>query len=178
MRAVQETIVSVAEIVGRPGEYRDVFVSPTIEGVGTALAALDESPVAASLRVESVVEGVLVTGSAEGHATLECARCATTFARAVSVQICDLFTDARSPDVSEEEAYPMDGVVIDLEPLLRDALALALPLNPLCTDGCRGLCVHCGRDLNRGPCLCGEETPDPRWAPLGALRARLEDASA
>ncbi|MGH2730855.1 MAG: YceD family protein, partial [Actinomycetota bacterium] len=55
-----------------------------------------------------------------------------------------------------------------------DALTLALPLNPVCRASCKGLCAHCGADLNRGPCNCAAEETDPRWAPLAALRERLE----
>ncbi|MBA3430426.1 MAG: DUF177 domain-containing protein [Actinobacteria bacterium] len=173
-----ELIISVAEIVGRPGESREMHLSAVLEGVGTALASLDRSPVEASLRADSVVEGVLVTGSVEGHMTLECARCLTSFAASVSVQVCDLFTDPDSEDVAEEIAYPIRDRAIDLEPMLRDALTLTLPLKPLCTEACKGLCAHCGRDLNAGLCTCGEDAPDPRWAALGGLRNRLEESSA
>jgi uncharacterized protein len=170
---MQHPIVSVADLLGRPGEHRDLDVQATLPGVSNALARLDESPVRASLSAESVVEGVLVTGRVDATAWLDCARCLATDRAPVTLEVCEMFvTPQRLP--SEEEAYPLAGADMDLEPMLRDALALALPINPLCRDDCRGLCARCGKDLNAGWCGCTDDDPDPRWAALAAVRDRLE----
>ena len=59
------------------------------------------------------------------------------------------------------------------EPMLRDALTLALPLNPVCKEDCKGLCAHCGNEMTSETCDCTQETTDPRWAELDVLRAGI-----
>lgn len=166
--------VSVAEILGHPGEHRDVRVAAPLEGVAGALARLEDEPVAGELRLESVVEGILVTGSVSGDLALECARCLKDFDAPVGADVCELFV-APGDTAPEEDAYRVAGLEIDLEPMVRDAIVLALPLNPLCREDCAGLCAHCGRDLNAGACDCRDDDIDPRWAGLAAVRDRLED---
>jgi uncharacterized protein len=172
---VRETTVSVAEILGRPGEYRDIPVSHPVEGVEVALAHLGTRPLTGSLRLESVVEGVLVTGSIEGRVELECARCLKAFSAPLEVDVCELYTAPGHE--AEPDAYRVVGTEIDLEPMLRDEAGLALPLNPLCRTDCAGLCARCGKDLNEGACGCVEEVTDPRWDALSELRAKLESQS-
>ena len=70
----------------------------------------------------------------------------------------------------DEETYPLRGELLDLQPLVRDALLLELPLAPLCSEDCRGLCPTCGADLNDGPCSCDQAPADPRWAALDLLK--------
>ena len=164
--------ISVAEILGRPGEYRDLDVRPAFEDLQTELARLETDPLDANLKAESVVEGVLVTGRVAGDAKLTCARCLKSFHGPVSLDVCELYTTP-GHELPEEEAYKVQGSEIDLEPMLRDALVLSLPLNPVCEEACRGLCATCGQNLNDGDCNCVQDETDPRWAPLDALRERL-----
>ncbi|HET6915863.1 MAG TPA: DUF177 domain-containing protein [Acidimicrobiales bacterium] len=70
----------------------------------------------------------------------------------------------------DEETYPLKGELLDLQPLVRDALLLDLPLAPLCREDCKGLCPTCGADLNDGPCSCARAPADPRWAALDLLK--------
>jgi uncharacterized protein len=170
---VHDLTVSVAEIIDRPGEYREIKVSEPMAGVRTALARLDDGPVKADLRAESVVEGILVTGRIGGDARLQCARCLTEFSSPLDLEVCELFVRPGHRG-SDEDAYRVTGTEIHLEPLLRDSLSLSLPLRPLCRTDCKGICATCGADLNAGPCLCSEDDVDPRWAPLSALRERLQ----
>lgn len=164
----------MAQILGRPGASREINLSATVDGVETVLASVAEAPVRAQLRADSVVEGILVSGSADAETRLQCARCLRTFSSDINVRVCELFADnAGRP--AEEDVYATDGEVIDLEPMLRDALVLALPLRPLCREACAGLCGSCGQDLNDGACGCAYEELDPRWAGLGALRDKLSN---
>ncbi len=166
--------ISVADLLGRPGAYRDVSVSAPLVDVEHALARLDGAPIRLEGRLESVVEGILVTGRVEAAVTLRCARCLTALASEVAEEVCEVFFSPGHEEAAEDDSYRVAGTEIDTEPLVRDAIALALPLAPLCRDDCRGLCANCGRDLNEGPCDCKFEETDPRWAPLEALRERLE----
>lgn len=171
---MQHLTHSVADIVGRPGQYRDLSIWAPLPGVGNALARLGRNPAEASLRLESVVEGILATGYVRSDGVFECARCLDEVEGRVSAEICELFVTAEHV-AAREDAYPLSGVELDLEPMLRDALALALPLRPLCRADCPGLCAQCGRRLDGSACDCAQEDMDPRWAALSALRDRLDD---
>jgi uncharacterized protein len=164
----------VVDILGRPGEYRDFRIVEPLEGAGTALARLSHSPVDATLRAESVVEGILVTGRAGAAVTFECSRCLTPFPSEIGVELCELFAGPGHEPQPEEDFYEVRGTEIDLEPMLRDALVLALPLNPVCSLDCKGYCAGCGQNLNEGECTCAPDDVDPRWAGLEDLRAKLD----
>jgi uncharacterized protein len=69
-----------------------------------------------------------------------------------------------APEQAEEETYT--GKVIDLDPIVREQLLLALPSYPVCSEGCKGLCPVCGGNLNERECGCDRHVPDPRWAGL------------
>jgi uncharacterized protein len=166
-------MVSVSEILGRPGEYRDLIIDTPVTGVATALSHLDQDPVHGELRLESVVEGVLVTGAVKAPVVLECARCLERFDSILSVEVCELYVGPGHNGPVEDDAYFVAGTDIDLEPMLRDALVLELPLNPLCRADCKGYCPHCGADLNVGACDCKQEELDPRWAELAVLKEEL-----
>lgn len=166
--------VSVAEILGRPGEYRAVRVASELRGVTTALARLDPPEVRGDLRAESVVEGILVTGRVEAGTALECSRCLKEFSGRAEVAVCEMFV-APGHVLPDDDSYLVSGTEVDLEPMLRDAVTLALPLNPLCEEACEGLCPTCGKRRDLGPCACAEDETDPRWAALSALREQLED---
>lgn len=171
---MQHLKISVADILGRPGHHRNVQVTAPLAGVANALARVDEAPIEAELHLESVVEGVLVTGTARSAASYDCARCLDRFRSAVSLDVCELFVAPGHDQATAEDAYRVQGSEIDLEPMLRDAVALALPLKPVCSDECQGLCPQCGTNLNQGACECRDDDVDPRWAALTALREKLE----
>jgi uncharacterized protein len=170
---VQDFKVSVSGILGHPGLYRDVKVNAKLPDVGNALARASDEAVQGELRAESVVEGILVTGSLTAPAHFTCARCLTPLSGEVRLEVCELFVAPGHEAPVEEESYEVHGEEIDLEPMLRDAIALALPLNPVCREDCAGLCATCGKDLNTGACECTDEELDPRWAELSELRDKL-----
>ena len=78
--------------------------------------------------------------------------------------------------VREEDldVFPFDGEKIDLEPVFREQFVLAVPFAPLCREDCKGLCPHCGTNLNLEQCSCSEPMEDPRWAALKEIRGKLE----
>ena len=162
--------------LGRPGEYRDISLQEPLEGVSSTLARLDERPLRAELRAESVMEGILITGEVEVEASVRCARCLREFSSDLSVELCELFV-APGHEAPGEDPYRVRGTEIGLEPMLRDAVTLSLPLRPLCKPDCKGLCARCGTDLNQGACGCVDEETDPRWADLDAVREMLRERS-
>jgi uncharacterized protein len=136
------------------------------------LHVLQGSPVEFDLRLEAVMEGVLVTGTAHAWLTGECARCLGEIAEDLDVNFQELFVyedHALPSDEEDDEVSMLQDDLVDLEPLLRDAVVLALPFQPLCSQDCPGLCPECGARLADEPDHTHEEQVDPRWAALAAL---------
>ncbi len=124
------------------------------------------------LRLESVSEGVLVSGSVRGSVEGECGRCLRPISDSIDVSIQELYAYAHSTTdetTDEDEVGRMQGDLIDLEPVLRDAVVLALPTKPLCRDDCPGLCPECGAHRDELPADHSHELADPRWAALRNL---------
>ena len=168
--------IDVRDLVGHPGASREHPIAGTLEGLGSELARVpDDAPIAGELLLESVVEGILVSGRLEGTMTLRCARCLTAFERAFRVEIHELFTER--PD-DEADAYPLDPERgIDPDQMLRDTIGVELPFSPLCRPDCLGLCEICGGNRNLGECP-GHEQIDPRFEALVDLLPALREAEA
>jgi uncharacterized protein len=142
---------------------------PAPAGLGIAVIGVPPgSPVELDLRLESVVEGVLVTGTATVEVRGECVRCLVEVSTELEVDIQELFVYPGS-EAEEDEVSRLEGDLIDLEPLLRDGVVLDLPFQPLCREDCEGLCVECGANLNTDPDHTHEAALDPRWAKLRDL---------
>ena len=171
---MQDLNLSVADLLGRPGEHRDFTIAPVLTEVRNALARLGSRPIHGDLRAESVVEGILITGRVDAGADFECARCLASFEVPISLELCELFVAPGHEGPSDEDTYKVSAKEVHLEPMLRDAITLALPLNPICREDCAGLCGGCGRNLNTDACICRHEETDPRWAELTVLRERLQ----
>ncbi len=129
------------------------------------------------LRLESVVEGVLVSGTVRARTRGECVRCLDGVDGDVELDIQELYhypsDDRARPavaggDAEDEEISRVEGDYLDLEPVLRDAVVLALPLQPVCRDDCPGLCPQCGARLAEDPDH-QHDGVDPRWAALAGL---------
>jgi uncharacterized protein len=126
------------------------------------------------LRLEAVMEGVLVTGSVRSRAIGECVRCLGEVIEDVDVSLTELYVYPERAAVAvedgddEEDVRELEGDLIDLEPALRDTVVPALPFQPLCRPDCPGLCSECGARLADDPDH-SHETLDPRWAALGGL---------
>ena len=128
------------------------------------------------------MEGVLVTGSASAGLEGECARCLEQIRETIEVTFQELFVydDIRDTEGAEEddEVSMLRDDLLDLEPLLRDAVVLALPFQPLCEDDCPGLCVECGARLKDDPDHHHEAEIDPRWQALTKLTEDTQDPEA
>ena len=121
------------------------------------------------LRLESVMEGVLVSGEIQVPLVGSCARCLDPIEDTLTLDVQELYayegstTEATS---EEDEVRLVDGDFLDLEPLARDTVVLSLPLSPVCDEDCAGLCVDCGQRLDDLPADHAHEITDPRWAGL------------
>jgi uncharacterized protein len=163
-------VLDTRELGRRPGSMRRVQRTvPAPDGWGLELVRVPAgSDVELDLRLEAVMEGVLVSGTVRAAVSAECGRCLEPVADAVEVDIQELFAyDTEAADDSGR----LEGDFLDLEPVARDAVVLGLPLNPVCADDCSGLCVGCGERLSGLGADHSHVAIDPRWGALVALRA-------
>ncbi|MDT0321207.1 YceD family protein [Streptomyces millisiae] len=138
------------------------------------------------LRMESVMEGVLVTGTVHAPLAGECVRCLEPLAREVEADFQEMYAypdlegRGRSAEPADEErdeeTLYLQGDLFDLEPVLRDAVVLALPLQPVCREDCPGLCPDCGVPLAQDPDHQHDEAVDIRWAALREFAGRTGPA--
>jgi uncharacterized protein len=128
------------------------------------------------LRLEAVMEGVLVTGSVRSRVTGECVRCLDPVEQVLDADFQELYVypgvEVESEDAAE--TLRLDGDLLDLEQVLRDTVVLALPLLPLCRADCPGLCPTCGAHLAEDP-THDHAAADPRWAALQSLIERTSE---
>lgn len=140
------------------------------DGWGNAvIGVIQGSIIAVDLTLESVVEGVLVQGTAEVQVAGQCGRCLDPVERTMSVRFDELFRYADQIEGADDEDLPvLEGELLDLESTVRDAIVLALPLAPRCRDDCPGLCSDCGARLADHPGHRHDQI-DSRWAELATM---------
>ncbi|MCK6211978.1 DUF177 domain-containing protein [Georgenia sp. EYE_87] len=178
MDARSPLVMSTHELGRRAGTMRSLERTvPAPADLGTEVIGVPEgSDVELDLRLEAVMDGVFVTGTAAVGLRGECVRCLRDIDQDLDVELSELFyyasTKASLVQEGDEEAEDLpavEGELIDLETTLRDAVVLALPFQPLCRPDCAGLCPVCGErmdDLEPGH---HHEQLDPRWSALGSL---------
>lgn len=162
-------VLDTRELGRRPGSMR--HVRRTVGAPDDWSLELVRVPAGADveldLRLESVMEGVLVTGTAGAPVAAECGRCLEPVTDRLTVEVQELFGYEPAPD--DAEAPTLGGDLLDLTELLRDAVVLALPLNPICDDNCSGLCSGCGGKLAELGADHTHDDLDPRWTALSGL---------
>lgn len=173
-------VLDTHELGRRPGAEREAVLSaPAPADLGVdVLGVPEESPIALDLKLESVMEGVLVTGRATVRLSGECVRCLTEIDDGLTVDLQELYLYDGEDSEDDAETSHMDGELLDLEPIVRDAVVLSLPQNPLCRPDCPGLCPECGVRLADEPDHSHGEVLDPRWAALDGLRLDGDQRSA
>jgi uncharacterized protein len=158
--------IPLAAALRHPGNARPVTTAVGLAGLGGAAAEIPaSSPVDVDLVLERVPEGIVVRGTLGAAWTAACSRCLEPISGQVTVHVDELFETTPL----EGETYLLEEDVIDLDPMVRDALLLELPLAPLCRPDCAGLCPSCGANRNVERCDCVTDEPDPRWAALRSI---------
>ncbi len=173
--------VDITRLGRRPGAMvtlRETIPSPS--RIGLDMIGIDPgAPLELDLRIQSVSEGVLVTGTVTAPTVGECARCLTPVNGRVQVDLTELFA---YPDSTTEATTEEDEVgrivddTIDLEQSIIDAVGLELPFSPVCTPDCPGLCPECGVSLTAEPDHHHDRI-DPRWAKLAGIFSPESDTS-
>ncbi|HNV13900.1 MAG TPA: YceD family protein [Dermatophilaceae bacterium] len=171
-------VFDTRELRRQPGSMQEYTRQVEVpEEMGTDIVAVPAgSPVDIELRLESVSEGVLVSGSVQATATGACVRCLDPVSLPVEVSFQELFVYADraahhhevDADSDEAEVYELVDDLVDLQPVLRDAVVPALPFQPVCRVDCPGLCSECGVALALDPDH-HHDVLDPRWAALGTM---------
>jgi uncharacterized protein len=164
-------VLDTHELGRRPGEMRKVQrTSPAPADLGTDVIGVPPgSDLTLDLRLESVLEGVLVSGTVRGLAVGECVRCLEAVELDVEADIQELFAyPGRAHEEDEDEIREIEDDLINLEPAIRDSIVPALPFQPVCQEDCPGLCSECGARLADDPDH-RHEVVDPRWAALTSL---------
>lgn len=170
------------ELGRRPGALQKMSRSvpaPPDFGIAGVIGVPEGAPVQLDLRLESVMEGVLATGTARGVVEGECVRCLEPLSREVEADFQEMFSyhdaDDRgrtraepADDAEDEDMFFIEDGLFDLEPVLRDAVVLALPMQPVCKETCAGLCSECGIRLDENPGH-HHDAVDIRWAALQGL---------
>lgn len=178
-----------------------VSLSGDLTGDELGLTDADVSirgPLAVGLDLRAVDRTICVTGVVEGTAIRQCVRCLKNFDESMAFSIHAAYereakattaavkrTDPRhrketpsidaEPEEQNDDLYHYAGDHLELAPMLREQLILASPMHPLCSDECLGLCARCGKDLNEGPCRCGEEQTGSPFQVLRTMKAKLRD---
>lgn len=165
--------IDITRLGRRPGAMvtlRETVPSPA--RIGLDMVAIEAgAPLELDLQVQSVSEGVLVTGTVDAPTVGECSRCLTPVDGRVQVRLTELFA---YPDSTTEATTEEDEVghivdeTIDLEQSIIDAVGLELPFSPVCTPDCPGLCPECGVSLGAEPGHHHDRI-DPRWAKLAGM---------
>jgi uncharacterized protein len=167
--------VQVRDLTNRPGEMREerlTVAAPDTMGEGL-VAVRAGSELGIDVRLESVHEGVLVTAEVDAVAEGECGRCLIDIALPVEVEFQELF----AYHSGEAFEYEVQDDHVDLESLIRDAVVLALPFQPVCRPDCPGLDPETGQRLADHPELVTHEQHDPRWGALAGFQASEDEGS-
>ena len=157
-------VLPVRDIVRRPGEMREhAFSVPLPEQWGEGIVSFEKgAEIDLDVRLESVHEGILVSGNAEAEYSGVCGRCLIDIVRPVEVEFQELFAYPGE----EETDFEVQDDHVDLETLVRDATVLALPFQPVCQPDCLGLDPETGEKLTVSTGTEQAAPIDPRWSAL------------
>ena len=166
--------VNLHELPRRVGEHKSYSLNfPAPEAIGNPLL---EIPAGESLEIsfeaESVADGVLISGSVRSHAKGECGRCLEKISEDINQKFQELFFYENRIEESDDDLFVMDGDFADIETPIRDAVVLAMPINPLCKADCKGLCSECGEKLELLEPGHMHEKIDPRWSGLSGWQPK------
>lgn len=161
-------VVAVTELIDTPGASEELQVTwPAPAELAVPLLGVEKgSAMQVDVRLDSVHEGILVSGTVDGTLTGQCSRCLDPISQAVTIDIQELFQFEFDPMVDEDEQHMVEHGFVNVEPIMRDALVSSLPFQPTCSPDCEGLCDQCGVRLEEAGPDHYHDQLDPRWAAL------------
>ncbi len=172
-------VLDTRDLPRSPGSLRAVQrVVPAPKDLGVALIGVPAgADLTLALSMQSVSEGVYVSGQVTGALVGECGRCLRAIGDTIMVNVAELYAYPNSTTeetTEEDEVGRIHDDLIDIEPVLRDAVVLALPVNPVCRDDCPGLCPDCGVAWDELPAEHSHQLLDSRWAALQELKPETD----
>lgn len=163
-------LVNVIELLRRPGTIKEISATIDHDDFDFQDDRIVDEPVEVAIHLESLTNGITVTGSARARWRGECRRCLAPVNQRGEIALNELYQTT----IEDPDAWQITGDQIDLLPMVRENILLSIaPAGPLCRPDCPGICQHCGKDLSEGPCDCGEPPRDARWSVLDDLKERL-----
>ena len=157
--------LNARELLRQPGLRREVEADLNATDLGVDDDRIT-GPVSVQLEAVSSIDGIVVAGSVTTPWHTPCRRCLVDVTGTAEIAIDEVYQD----DVSDDEAFPIEGDQIDMAPAVREYVLLELPDGPLCRDDCAGICPICGIDRNQSTCECDTSVGDDRWAALDDLK--------
>jgi len=126
-------------------------------------------PVELKGEINAVGDILTLDGTISTELNLPCSRCLSAFNHAVSVPIHERFSNIPQDEDDDDEIIFIEGESIEITDIVKNNIVLSLPIKKLCSDDCKGLCQHCGTNLNISTCNCGNDIVDPRLEKLKDL---------
>ncbi len=160
-----ELRINARELLRQPGSTRTISTSLPASTFG-----IDDERITGDVGIEltgvSNIDGIVVVGTVSIPWRAPCRRCLAPVSGIAPVEVDEVYQD----EVSDGDAFQIEGDQIDLAPAVREYVLLEVPDGPLCRDACAGICPVCGIDRNEGGCDCDTTIRDERWAVLDELR--------
>jgi uncharacterized protein len=156
--------VNAVELLRQPGATREVDVEIPGDQLGVVHQRLD-GDIGAAVELESMNDGIMVTGEVRVPWATECRRCLDPIAGIAAVTVDERY----QIEVTDPDAYAIESNQLDLAPMVREVALLELDAEQLCRNDCAGLCPVCGIDRNSAECNCDTSVADDRWAALDGL---------
>jgi uncharacterized protein len=180
--------LDISELEREPLDFEEAF-QPGVIDLGSEIQ--QRTPLKTSGHAEvveehhgkhEIIKDIRLRGRLEAGLELQCARCLEPVPQEITREFellyrplgADAGRDEISVTIAEAEIGYYQGEGILLEDVLREQVLLALPLKITCREDCKGLCPHCGKNLNQEQCSCAVAVEDPRWAALKEIRDRFE----
>lgn len=135
------------------------------------------SPARAHLKIEKAESEIIVTGNVMADIKLQCGRCMEDFSKQRNLPVEVVYhpiDEIRKDETHEVRNEELDtgfyeGEELDINELIKEQILLNIPMKPLCSDECLGICMHCGTNLNKRKCDCVTDESDPRFSALKKL---------
>lgn len=168
--------VNLHELPRRAGEMKTYHLQFAVpEPIGIPMLAIKAGQeIEIDFKAEAVSDGVLISGQITSEAVGECGRCLDELKQEIEQEFRELFLyeSRKSEEEDDDELFVMDGDIADIEVPIRDAVVLAMPLNPLCKADCEGLCSECGERMEKLGPEHSHEKVDPRWSGLAGWQPK------
>lgn len=182
-------LIEIRELEDHPLDFQEKFgvglidFGPDLQQTGNLESAGRAQLVEEHHGKHQIIQDIRVNGKLSGAFQMACARCLEPVPQSIERDFDLLYrpigVDGGKAELSVTAAeaeisyYEGDGLL--LEDVLREQVLLAVPLKAICREDCKGLCPHCGKNLNLAQCNCAEPAEDPRWSALKEIRSKLEN---